>query len=252
VVGAGATTVPVAPFLVLNEAYFYSNGKTVNLDGRQGGQSSAFGINDAGQITGSKSTGTCTSTFGGCQSGAGLGDTHAFLNTGSGLTDIGTLGGNFSEGRGINNRGEITGGSNLVAGGPNHVFLYRRGSMHDLGFVGEGTAINDDSQIVGTGAEGGFLYRDGAFHLLPLLPGGTYTTPTGVNNHGDVVGTADFPGPANAPTHAFLYRGGKTVDLNALVDSSLTLLISASGINDKGQIVAAGLNGQLYVLTPRQ
>ena len=40
-------------------------------------------------------------------------------------------------------------------------------------------------------------------------------------------------------------------DLNTLVDSSLTLLTSAAGINDKGQIVASGIDGQLYVLTPK-
>lgn len=40
------------------------------------------------------------------------------------------------------------------------------------------------------------------------------------------------------------------MDLNALMSPVLALLTSAAGINDKGQIVASGLNGTLYVLTP--
>jgi len=215
------------------------------------------------------STGTCTVVSNlGCQSSAGLGNLHAFLYRGSGLNDIGTLGGDFSEGRGINNRGEITGGSNLVPGGPNHAFLYYGGAMHGLGqFEGlstEGMAINDNGQIIGYVEENslpiGFLLSGGAFHELPDLTGGTYSIPRGINRHGDVVGQASVPGPAsvnraapaaNTPPHAFLYTGGAISDLNTLFDSSLTLLTNANGINNNGQIVASGLDGQLYVLTPR-
>jgi probable HAF family extracellular repeat protein len=239
------------------EAYLFSNGSTVNIDGRKGGQSSAFGINNNGEVTGSMSTGTCGSDTN-CQNRESLGDTHAFTYTGTTLKDIGTLGGNFSEGRGINNAGEITGGSNTVAGGPNHVFLYRGGALQDLGqfrgFSSEGTAINESGEIIGTaigtGGGVGFLYSGGAFHDLPSLPGGTYSIPAGINKQGDVVGTANISSAANVPTHAFLYTNGVIKDLNNLVDSSLTLLTSATGINDKGQIVASGLDGHLYLLTP--
>jgi hypothetical protein len=50
--------------------------------------------------------------------------------------------------------------------------------------------------------------------------------------------------------HAFTYHHGTVMDLNALMSPVLALLTSAAGINDKGQIVASGLNGTLYVLTP--
>jgi hypothetical protein len=48
-----------------------------------------------------------------------------------------------------------------------------------------------------------------------------------------------------------LYRDGRLIDLNDLVDPSLTFLTAANGISDNGKIVAKGLNGHLYVLTPR-
>jgi len=45
--------------------------------------------------------------------------------------------------------------------------------------------------------------------------------------------------------------GGKLINLNDLVDPSLTLLTNANGISDNGKIVASGLNGHVYVLTPK-
>ena len=196
------------------QAFLYSNGTTTDLDNVSGRQSAAFGINNAGRVTGSLSTGTGCGFF-----SCNLGDTHAFLYDGGGLIELGTLGGNFSEGRGINNRGEITGGSNVTAGGPDHLFLYSRGSMRDLGALDgmstEGTAISDDSQIVGSSPVG-FLYRDGAFQRLPHLPGATYSQPGGINIWDDVVGTSDVP--SAGPTHAFLYTHDQMVDLNRLVD----------------------------------
>ena len=109
-----------------------------------------------------------------------------------------------------------------------------------------GTAINDRAEIIGS-SPSGFLFRDGAFHVLPVLKGGTYDSPKSINNQGDVVGMCDVGGPG--PSRACLYTGGKLKDLNKFVDPSLTLLTGAAGINDKGQIVATGLNGQMYVLT---
>jgi hypothetical protein len=44
---------------------------------------------------------------------------------------------------------------------------------------------------------------------------------------------------------------GISIDLNELVDSSLPLLTSASGVSNNGKIVVKGLNGQLYVVTPK-
>src|SRR5687767_3227617 len=49
--------------------------------------------------------------------------------------DLGTLGGSFSEARGINPRGQVVGLS-TTAGGQTRAFLWDRGTMTDLGTLG--------------------------------------------------------------------------------------------------------------------
>ena len=67
-------------------------------------------INDAGQISGTYTT-------------AG-GQSHAFLYTpGSGLRDLGTLGGTTSAPTGLNNAGQVV-GTSTTAGGVTHAFLW--------------------------------------------------------------------------------------------------------------------------------
>jgi probable HAF family extracellular repeat protein len=110
--------------------YNYSNNRTIDIDKVSGRQSAANSINNAGQVTGSVSTATCPIPV--PSPPTCLGNTHAFFYAGAGLAGIGTLGGTYSEGTSINNRGEIAGIS-TVANGATHLFLYAQGRMHDLG-----------------------------------------------------------------------------------------------------------------------
>ena len=244
---------------ILTKSYLYvSPGVAFSLDTRAGGESTATGINDAQHITGSISTGTCTPfATDQCQSLTGLGDTHAFIDVGLGPNDIGTLGGDFSTGAGINQHDEVVGSSNVTAGGPNHVFVYSHGSFHDVGmfqgYASSGTAISDSGDIIGvasppSGSAIGFVYSNGGFTRLRGLEGGTSSLPNGINLGGDVVGMSSVG--SGGSNHAFVYHHGKVMDLNGLVSPALPLLTTAAGINNKGQIVASGLNGTLYVVTP--
>jgi probable HAF family extracellular repeat protein len=227
--------------------YTYSNHTTTDIDNVAGRQSAAYGVNSAGQVTGSLSTGTCRA--GVPYSATCLGNTHAFLYTGAGLKDIGTLGGTYSEGTSINNRGEVAGIS-TVGNGATHLFLYIQGHMRDLGtaagqaFVS--AAITDRGEILASTADSGgvgtsYLYRNNGFFKLPFPA-------SGINNSTEIVGTKPA---ATAVSRAYLYFRGISIDLNDLVDSSLPLLTSASGVSNNGKIVVKGVNGQLYVLTPR-
>lgn len=68
-----------------------------------GNAAHAYGINNAGQLTGYADT----------SSGA----SHAFLYSNGQMTDLGTLGGSDSMGNGINNVGLVTGVSSTSFGG---------------------------------------------------------------------------------------------------------------------------------------
>jgi probable HAF family extracellular repeat protein len=219
----------------------------IDFDVRVGRESIGLAINDGGDITGFLSTDEClNSAF----SPSCLGNLHAFIYQGSGLVDIGTLGGTYSEGTGINDQNEIAGVSSVAGSSLNHIFLYAQGHMRDLGTVaGESfinAAINDRGEIVGTatnsaGTQSSFIYRGHSFEKIPLVA-------AGLNNSGHIAGTYTA---ANGSSHAALYRDGRLIDLNVLVDPSLNFLTNAGGISDNGNIVASGLNGHLYVLTPR-
>jgi probable HAF family extracellular repeat protein len=96
---------------------------------------------------------------------------HAFLHTGGGLQDLGTLGGRNSFAKAINSAGQVVGKSGH-AGGLTHAFLYN-GSMQNLNQLvpaGSGwelievTDINDAGQIAGYGR---FQGRVRGFLLTP-------------------------------------------------------------------------------------
>jgi probable HAF family extracellular repeat protein len=231
-------------------AFLYDG--TMNDLGTLGGaQSRGNGINDNGNVAGQSDTtegeshaflydgtlhdlGTLGGTFSGGQginaSGqvTGLSSTiagapeHAFLwiptmpNGDSGtMNDLGTLGGSYSVGFGINDSGQVAGQS-LTIEGAAHAFVYD-GTMHDLGTLG-----------------------------------GDYSAGSGINASGQVVGQSSL---SAGGSHAFLYTSGSgIVDLNSLIDPlSGWELAVAEAINDAGQITGFGSIGgesHAYLLTP--
>ena len=223
--------------------YNASDGSTVTVDLLNSGRESVgLAINNAGSITGYLSTGTCSP---GSSDPSCLAPFHAFLFQGSSPVDIGTLGGTYSEGTGINDQNEIAGVSSVTGSTLNHLFLYAKGHMSDLGTVAGqsivNALINDRGEIVGSATASNFIFRGHSFEKIPLAP-------AGLNNKGHIAGSYTA---ANGSSHASLYKDGRLIDLNDLVDPSLTFLTSANGISDNGKIVAKGINGHLYVLTPR-
>ena len=134
--------------------------------------------------------------------------------------------------RGINNRGQVVGGS----------FIWQGGKMTDLGTNScpecEAAAINDSGQVVGTFYIGGrgrphaYLWEYGVMTDLGTLSGdpGEYSWALGVNNRGQVVGCSGV----SVGRHAFLWEKGKMIDLRIPGEDSC-----AYAINDRGQVVGA-------------
>ncbi len=163
------------------------------------------------------------------------------------LTEIGSLGGDFSDARAINPSGMIV-GSAQSGDGHWRAFVYDRASgMRDLGTLGGpssyGMAIDSQGNVAGFAdtLSGDFhafhLTRGGEMKDLGTL-GGKISYASGMNNVGQVVGTAADP---QGFRHAFLYdpvRG--MVDLGTLGGRSS----AATAINDQGVVVGASETGK--------
>jgi probable HAF family extracellular repeat protein len=155
------------------------------------------------------------------------------------ITDLGTLGGSFSDAYGVNDAGQVVGYSTLAVSGVRG-FLWSGGSLTDLGTLpgstnSYGTDLNEAGQVVGystfqdSNHSRAFLWYGGSLTDLGTL-GGDYTRADGINEAGQVVGEASL---TTGASHAFRYSGGTMTDLGTLGGG----WSEAFDINDTGQIV---------------
>lgn len=175
------------------------------------------------------------------------------------ITDLGTLGGEYSYAWDINDTGHVTGEAS-TATEETHAFLLTD-VMRDLGTLGGdrsiGRSINNAGQVAGDSRTGSgdrtraFRFTDGVGMInLGVLPGGANSTAYGINEAGQVVGQSDtgpvwpdrrlkgFPLVGMSP-HAFLWT-----DANGMTDlghlgGGRSL---ASAINNNGVVVGYGTN----------
>lgn len=201
-------------------ASVYSNGQLTPL-GSLGISSVAHGINDQGHVTGSSVL----------SHGMGPDEVeHAFLHDGTTLTDLGTLGGFFSEGLAINNADQIT-GSSTKGDGSSHPFLYTDGQLIDLGLLdgtleGSGLDINAQGQVVGYSGDRAFLYSNGQLqNLNDLLDPATagewvLSSAIGINDQGIIIGQ----GLHNGIRSAFMLTPVPEPQVVALLGGGLLVL----------------------------
>jgi probable HAF family extracellular repeat protein len=205
--------------------------------------SEAFGLNASAQVVGRSALPTTVPTTG-CppRHPCVVHPDHAFIYSAGTMTDLGTLGGNFSWGTAVNTAGEVAGYSTLATG-IYHAFLVHHGHMSDLGTLeangsSEAYGINNFEEVVGwstaTDSSGNygqhaFLSIGGKMTDLGTL-GSNYSAASGINNSHQVAGSSDL---ANGSVHAFLYASGKMTDLGTLGGPQS----AAYAINDAGQIV---------------
>jgi probable HAF family extracellular repeat protein len=244
-----STSPPVA------HAFQYSNGRMVDIHSPSLFPSGtlATGINRSGGIIG----------YGWINSSA----FHPFLYTAGRMVDLGTLGGIQASALAINDAGTIVGLS-VTSSGVQHAFVYSSGKMTDLGPPGTNAsganAINGSGQIAGSiwvnNLSHAALYSQGVWTDLGAVPGALGTQATGINDSGQIIGTAVFQAvykPFKPGRHTgFIVRNGALIDLDTLIPVNSGFTVSgAIGINDSGEILcnAKTSSGASHavLLTPR-
>lgn len=230
------------------------------LDVSLGGvEAFAGGINRRGQIVGSSE----------------FGPTHqqrAFLREKNGeVMDLGA----FPDGNGnsgasdINDRGQVIGASTGPITAEGFIWDKRRGMQRlapSSSLVILPARINNHGEVVGETVGDqtrAFKWtRRTGLQYLPTLTGGiTYSTATGINVWGTIVGASSI---AEGPPHAVIWsRRSGIRDLNDLIDSSSPLasrivLVIASAINDRSRIAVIGYYNdsedpqRAFMLEPRK
>jgi uncharacterized protein (TIGR03437 family) len=171
---------------------------------------------------------------------------HACLRRNGTLTDLGTLGGNFSYAYSINDAAQVVGISGTRDDASTRAVLWNNGAITDLGTLGglnsQAYAIGNGGQVVGFAGLPDELPHAALFTLngsggiasktdIGALSGG-YSYGYAANSNGQIVGTNG---------HAVIWQNGMLSDLNdALPPDSGWVLEAATAINDKGQITGWG------------
>ncbi|MCK4998099.1 MAG: DUF3466 family protein [Anaerohalosphaera sp.] len=225
----------------IHSYYREKNGSWVDIGTLGGAACWASGINNSNQIVG-------TSQF------FPYSYERPFLYENGNMTDLDTnIEGHFHA-LDINDSGQVL----CRKGG--YRFVWEGGDTTIINSLG-GTStwlldINNHGQVVGSSAtipgrtytQRPFLY-DPSIGTIDLgIYGGNEGRANSINEFGQIVGAAGG---------AFLYQDGETIYLNDFLtdDSPFVNLLSANGINDRGQIVGVGYlkgsyDSHAFLLTP--
>jgi probable HAF family extracellular repeat protein len=190
-----------------------------DLDGTVG---SAVDINNRGMIVGYSET--------------EAGDFHAVLWDDSGVTDLGTLGGDNSYALGINDDGVVVGYSK-AADGKSHAFIWQDGIMTDIHDpdlhlpINESfaRAINNNGMVVGTIGYDGVVWNTPSEYVWVL----TGSDLNGPSDSHDINDSNQVVGWHHSSDEAFIWEDGMMEILPHLGFNSSR----AYGINNTGQVV---------------
>ena len=226
-------------------------GSLVNLNVPVNAGTWVYGMSSSGQVVGVTGSAASSEAF--------LWQPDVTNGTTGSTQDLGFLpGGTTSWAGGINDNGQVVGGSNNTA----FIWTASSGMLPLTTPTGDGSAgeeINKAGEAVGylvTGNTVGgattytyhaAIWSSAGLQELPTL-GGLNSAAMDVNNSGDVVGWSQT---SNGNTDLFVYDNGVMTDLSTLTGYTFG---SVYGINDAGQIIAdyigASNNRTAYLLTP--
>ena len=242
--------------------FFWQNGKKRDLGTLGGPDTFAVFVNGRGQVSGGSYTNWTPNPA------TGLATIDPFLWENGRMIDVGTLGGTFGLPFAPNNRGQLTGFSNLSGDVASHPFFWDRATLTDLGTLGgttgAGNWLNDAGEVVGQAdlagdeAHHAFLWKNGRMKDLGVLPGDMCSSAFAINSLSQIVGISS-PDCGFFIT-AFLWEHGDLVDLNDLVSpKSDVILLEPNAISDQGMIAVNGIPpgcdnldvcGHPYLLVP--
>jgi len=169
--------------------------------------------------------------------------THAFLNRGKGVVDLGAFRGTSTNAVAVNDKGQVLGHWRTRAG-QLRGYIYDLGNFRDIGVIsGKDTLwtdINNAGYISANAAGTGFLRApDGTLTRLGYLPNistdpDAYndTSTDALNNKNQITGRSSPAIPVEGPLHGFIWTRGKLRDVGNLGG----VPISGQAINDRGQI----------------
>ena len=164
---------------------------------------------------------------------------HAFSWSNGTMTDLGTLGGDFSEGLAINSSGEVVGWAQTKAG-IGDPFLFNGRTMTDLTSLGvlHAYGINDSGQIAGTcgpstGPTSPCVVGNGRVTDLPNPPNFSCGVATAINNNGQVIGECE---DSSGNGTAVVWTNGTPTVLGSLGGP----YFNATGLNNLGQVTGFG------------
>jgi probable HAF family extracellular repeat protein len=235
--------------------FLWQNGVMSALPTVGGNNGQASAINNSGQIAGYAENGAADST---CPAGTenykvDLPVMWAKSNGKYQAQALPTIGSDpDGVAFGINNQGQAVGysGTCTVA---NHAVMWENGAATPLPDLGQPGGIayasNSHGQIVGQAynSEGtplATIWENNKVKSLGgLLPGDIAAFATSINSWGQAVGSSFKPvGSSAGWSRGLIWENGVSIDLNTLFPASSNLfVISASNINDSGQIAGMAI-----------
>jgi probable HAF family extracellular repeat protein len=228
--------------------FLWQNGIMSALPTVGGNNGQASAINNSGQVAGFAENGVVDST---CPAGTVTNRVDLpVLWTKGKAQALPTIGGDpDGVAFGINNQGLAVGYSGTCTAA-NSAVVWENGAatqLPDLGTPGGiAYAINSHGQIVGQavnsdGTPLAALWQNNTVTSLGgLLPGDVASFATSINSWGQAVGNSF--NSSGSWSHGLIWENGVTIDLNTLFPANSNLfVISASNINDSGQIAGMAL-----------
>jgi len=218
------------------EAFVWKAGKSAPLTLLGGSCSTANGINNAGHIVG-----------GACPAGETL--PHAYLYQPKKVQDLGTFGGTFAVGLGVNHLDQISGYYEL-SDGSDHTFFWNRNKWTDIGnlggsftygysmnrsavVTGQSDISNDPDPVFGIPPFHGFQWSAGILTDFGQIFGSDFNYGNNINDSGMSAGAADVAGDTGA--HAIIWDNGTVQDLTP--GSNFTAW--GIDINNQNQVVGS-------------